>query len=98
MMFPGLLLLLFSGRLNWQIREGFLWLMLSMGMWVVKTLKHLPPFWFIASALSLQMPTLWSCLVPPLPPLGHAQDLAMKPSTPGTVRALQALAPDFCSI
>lgn len=71
MMLPGLLLLLFSGRLNWQIRQGFLWLMLSMGMWVVKILKHLPPVWFIASAQSLQMPTLQR-LPGPAPPTSWA--------------------------
>lgn len=55
----GLLLLsLFNGRLTGQIGEGFPWVMLSMAIWVIKILKHFPPVWFTASALSPQMPLL----------------------------------------
>lgn len=77
-----LLLLLFNGRLNGQSEPP--WLMLSMTIWVVIILKHLPPAWFTVSALSPQVPPLqrWPGSSPRTP--GPRSGLSIKPFTPGT--------------
>lgn len=88
-----LLLLLFNGRLNGWIGDGFPRLTFRIDIGVVKMLTHLPPVWFTASALSPQMPllqrwpgpsprTLWTCL-------GHSSSAIYSWHS----RVLQACAP-----